>query len=217
MTPAERRRRAEQTAASRRRRKRRNRTRRQRSRKLILIVLLVGVLVVVVVGSIGATVVFGSSCNLSALRPVAVGQNSFVYAANRSELGVIPAERNRTPVTRAHISPWMPKATVAIEDRRFYQHGGVDPVGIARALVADVHAGKFVQGGSTITQELVRNLYLSRERTLKRKLTEACLAIKLSEKWKKDRILTAYMNEVFYGNHAYGIEAAAETYFSKPA
>src|SRR6185437_6268366 len=80
-----------------------------------------------------------------------------------------------------------------------------------------IHAGKFVQGGSTITQELVRNLYLSRERTLKRKVTEACLAIKLSEKWRKDRILTAYMNEVFYGNHAYGIEAAAETYFSRQA
>jgi penicillin-binding protein 1A len=217
MTPSERRRRSEQTAATRRRRKRRNRTRKQRSRKLVLIALLVGLLVVVAAGSIGATVVFGSSCNLSALRPVAVGQNSFVYAANGTELGVIPAERNRTPVTRAHISPWMPKATVAIEDRRFYQHGGVDPVGIARALVADIHAGKFVQGGSTITQELVRNLYLSRERTLKRKVTEACLAIKLSEKWKKDRILTAYMNEVFYGNHAYGIEAAAETYFSRTA
>jgi penicillin-binding protein 1A len=183
----------------------------------MLIVLLVGLLAVVIAGGIGATVVFGSSCNLSALRPVAVGQNSFVYAANGTELGVIPAERNRTPVTRTHISPWMPKATVAIEDRRFYQHGGLDPVGIARALVADIHAGKFVQGGSTITQELVRNLYLSRERTLRRKVTEACLAIKLSEKWKKDRILTAYMNEVFYGNHAYGIEAAAETYFSKPA
>jgi penicillin-binding protein 1A len=217
MTPSARRRRAEQTAATRRRRKRRNRTRRQRSRKTLLIIVLVALLVVVVAGSIGATVVFGSSCNLSALRPVAVGQNSFVYAANGTELGVIPAERNRTPVTRSHISLWMPKATVAIEDRRFYQHGGVDPVGIARALVADVHAGKFVQGGSTITQELVRNLYLSRERTLKRKLTEACLAIKLSEKWKKDRILTAYMNEVFYGNHAYGIEAAAETYFSRSA
>ena len=113
---------------------------------------------------------FGSRCDLNALRPVAVGQNSFVYAANGSELGVIPAERNRTPVTRGEISPWVPRATVAIEDRRFYSHGGVDPVGIARAVVADVQAGKVVQGGSTITQELVRNLYLSRERTFKRKL-----------------------------------------------
>src|SRR5439155_20488092 len=92
-----------------------------------------------------------------------------------------------------------------------------DPVGIVRAVVADVRAGKVVQGGSTITQELVRNLYLSRERTLKRKLVEACLAIKLSRAWSKDRILTAYLNQVYYGNHSYGIEAAAETYFSVPA
>jgi len=180
-------------------------------------VLVIVPVVVLVAGTIGATAVFGSSCDLKSLRPVAVGQNSFVYAADGSELGVIPAERNRTPVSRAQISPWVPKATVAIEDRRFYQHGGVDPIGIARAVVADVRAGKFVEGGSTITQELVRNLYLSRERTLKRKLIEACLAIKLSHAWSKDRILTAYLNEVFYGNHAYGIEAAAETYFSRSA
>jgi penicillin-binding protein 1A len=184
----------------------------------VLLAALVGVpLVVLVAGTVGATAVFGSRCDLNALRPVAVGQNSFGYAADGSELGVIPAERNRTPVSRAEISPWVPRATVAIEDRRFYSHGGVDPVGIARALVADLRAGKVVQGGSTITQELVRNLYLSRERTFKRKLVEACLSIKLSRQWSKDKILTAYMNQVFYGNHAFGIEAAAETYFSRTA
>jgi penicillin-binding protein 1A len=205
-------------AATRRARKRRRQTQKQRSRRVIVVALLILVpLVLIVGGTVGATAVFGSRCNLKSLTPVAVGQNSFVYAADGSELGVIPAERNRTPVSRREISPWVPKATVAIEDRRFYEHGGVDPVGIARAVVADIKAGKVVQGGSTITQELVRNLYLSRERTLKRKLIEACLSIKLSRQWSKDRILTAYMNQVFYGNHAYGIEAAAETYFSKPA
>jgi len=187
------------------------------SRRTLIVVLIVLPVVVLVAGTVGATAVFGSSCDLNALQPVAVGQNSFVYAADGSELGVIPAERNRTPVSRRQISHWLPEATVAIEDRRFYQHGGVDPVGIARAIVADVRAGKFAQGGSTITQELVRNLYLSRQRTLKRKLTEACLAIKLARQWPKDRILTAYMNQVFYGNHAYGIEAASETYFSRTA
>ncbi len=111
----------------------------------------------------------------------------------------------------------MPKATVAIEDRRFYRHGGIDPIGILRAFVADISAGHIVQGGSTITQELVRNLYLSREQTLQRKVVEACLAVKLARTWSKDRILTAYLNDVYYGNHAYGIEAAAETYFSVPA
>jgi penicillin-binding protein 1A len=202
---------------TRRRRKRRARARKQRSRRTLIAVLIGLPVVILVAGTVGATAVFGSSCDLKSLQPVAVGQNSFVYASDGSELGVIPAERNRTPVSRSQISPWVPEATVAIEDRRFYQHGGVDPVGIARALVADIRAGRFAQGGSTITQELVRNLYLSRERTLQRKLTEVCLAIKLARQWSKNKILTAYMNQVFYGNHAYGIEAAAETYFSLPA
>ncbi|HEY3541277.1 MAG TPA: transglycosylase domain-containing protein [Gaiellaceae bacterium] len=206
------------SSAGRRRRRRRERSRKQRRRKAILLALLIGIPVAVVAaGAIGGTVALGARCNLTSLTPVAVGENSFVYAADGSELGVIPAERNRTPVSRDQMSPWVPKATVAIEDRRFYAHGGVDPVGILRAVVHDVRAGKVVEGGSTITQELVRNLYLSRERTLKRKLVEACLAIKLSHSWSKDRILTAYLNQVFYGNHSYGIEAAAETYFSNQA
>ncbi len=97
-------------------------------------------------------------------------------------------------------------------------HGGVDPQGIARAVWADVQSGEgSSQGGSTITQQLVRNLYISQERTFSRKLKEVCLAIKLSHAWTKERILAAYMNQVYYGNHAYGIEAAAQTYFSKHA
>ncbi len=187
------------------RRKRRSQ-RRSRGRRRALIVALIVAPFVLVAATLGGEAAFGSSCNLNALRPVAVGQNSVVYAENGSELGVIPAEHNRTPVAGAAISPWVREATVAIEDRRFYEHGGVDPIGILRAVVADVRAGKIVQGGSTITQELVRNLYLTRQRTLQRKLTEACLAIKLGQKWSKDRILTAYLNEVYYGNHAYGIE-----------
>ncbi len=200
-----------------RRRKRRGQVRKLRTRKRVIVAALIVSPVVLVAATLGGEAAFGSSCNLSALRPVAVGQNSVVYAADGSELGVIPAEHNRTPVSWGQMSSWIPKATVAIEDRRFYQHGGVDPIGIARAVVADVRAGKIVQGGSTITQELVRNLYLSRAQTLQRKLTEACLAIKLGRHWSKQHILTAYLNQVYYGNHAYGIEAAAETYFSEPA
>src|SRR5207248_8943883 len=198
-------------------RKRRQRALEQRRRKRLVVLGLLLAPFILVAATLGGEAAFGSSCNLATLRPVSVGQNSVVYAADGSELGVIPAERNRTPASRGQISPWVPTATVAIEDKRFYEHGGVDPVGILRAVVADVRARKVVQGGSTITQELVRNLYLSREQTLQRKLTEACLAIKLSRHWSKDRILTAYLNQVYYGNHAYGIEAAAETYFSEPA
>jgi penicillin-binding protein 1A len=93
----------------------------------------------------------------------------------------------------------------------------VDIEGIARAAVADIRAGAIVEGGSTITQQLVRNLYISRERTVQRKVKEACLATKLDGAWTKQRILTTYLNQVYYGNQAYGIEAAAQTYFSKHA
>jgi penicillin-binding protein 1A len=165
----------------------------------------------------GLNVYYGASCDLSALKPVQPGNSSLVYGANGSLIGVLPAVENRTAVGRGQISSWMPKATVAIEDRRYYQHGGVDPIGILRAFAADLRAGHIVEGGSTITQELVRNLYLSREQTVQRKVVEACLAIKLARAWPKSRILTAYLNDVYYGDHAYGIEAAAETYFSIPA
>jgi penicillin-binding protein 1A len=165
----------------------------------------------------GGAVYFGSSCDLSALQPVRQADSSLVYGANGSLIGVLPAVENRTAVVQDAISPWMPKATVAIEDRRFYQHGGIDPEGILRAFVADVSAGRIVQGGSTITQELVRNLYLSQNKTVQRKVVEACLAVKLARAWPKNRILTAYLNDVYYGNHAYGIQAASETYFSVPA
>ena len=162
-------------------------------------------------------ITFGERCDVSALRPVKIGQNSFVYAADGSLLGAIPAERNRQVVAYGQISPWLTRATVAIEDRRFYSHGGVDAEGIARALWRDVQAGRVVEGGSTITQQLVRNLYISNERTVERKITEACLAVKLEDRRSKQWILAQYLNSVFYGNFAYGAEAAARTYFSRSA
>ena len=166
---------------------------------------------------LGAGAALSQRCDLNTLRPVEIGQNSFVYARDGSVLGSIPAERNREPVTNSQMSKWLPRATVSIEDRRFYQHGGVDYEGIARAAWKDVTAGKVVEGGSTITQQLVRNLYIGQEKTFKRKVKEACLAIKLSRKWPKSKILNEYLNTVYYGNHAYGVEAASQTYFSKRA
>ena len=88
------------------------------------------------------------------------------------------------------MSKWLPRATVAVEDRRFYSHGGVDYVGIARAAWKDVTAGKVVEGGSTITQQLVRNLYTGQEKTFNRKVKEACLAIKLARRWPKQKVLS---------------------------
>ena len=169
------------------------------------------------IGGTAAVLAYGSSCDLGSLQSVRIGQNTFLYAADGTLLGSIPAERNRQPVTAEGMSLWVRKATIAVEDRRFFGHGGVDLEGIARAAVADLRAGEIVEGGSTITQQLVRNLYISRERTVQRKVKEACLATKLDKAWTKHRILTTYLNQVYYGNQAYGIEAAAQTYFSKPA
>jgi penicillin-binding protein 1A len=223
MSPSERRRRdlarrlQEDTYRQRSRRQRRRQRERHR-RKLAL----VGGFVVIVLGLVAAGGMTGaasvaSRCDLNGLRPVQIGQNSFVYAADGSLLGSIPAEKNRQPVPLQRISKWMRLATIAIEDRRFYGHSGIDLEGIARALAADVRAGRVVEGGSTITQQLVRNLYISREVTFERKLIEACLAVRLNNKRSKAWILESYLNTVYYGGHAYGVHAAAQTYFSKPA
>src|SRR5262249_57080788 len=102
-----------------------------------------------------AAAALSSSCSLSSLKRVGMGQNSFVYAADGSFLGSIPAERNRQPVPLRRISPWLRKGAVAIEDRRFYQHGGVDWWAVGRALVKDLTAGKGVEGRSKLTQQLL--------------------------------------------------------------
>jgi penicillin-binding protein 1A len=199
------------------RRQRRRARARHRKRIALVALVLVVILGLVAAGGITGAATIGPRCDLDRLRPVEIGQNSFVYAADGSLLGSIPAEKNRQPVTLPRISKWMRLATIAIEDRRFYEHSGIDLEGIARALAADVRAGRVVEGGSTITQQLVRNLYISREVTFERKLIEACLAVRLNNRRSKEWILESYLNTVYYGNHAYGVQAAAQTYFSKPA
>ena len=201
-------------------RRRHQRAARLRKRRRAVVAGLAIIALIGIAASVGggaAVFAYGSSCDLSSLRSVRIGQNSFLFAADGSLLGSIPAERNRQPVQADGMSPWIRKATIAVEDRRFFEHDGVDIEGIARAAVTDVKAGRIVEGGSTITQQLVRNLYISRERTVQRKLKEACLATKLDRAWTKHRILTTYLNQIYYGNQAYGIEAAAQTFFSKPA
>ena len=202
-----------------RRRRDRRKTRTHRGRKLVMLFVALVVLMGLAggVASLGGASEINKRCDLDNLRPVAIGQNTFVYAADDSFLGTIPAEKNRTPVPLKTVSPYMRQAILSIEDRRFYDHGGIDVAGILRAAWADVRAGKVVQGGSTITQQLVRNLYIGKEVTLERKVTEACLAIKLNSRWSKNKILEEYLNQVYFGNHAYGVEAAAQTYFSRRA
>lgn len=117
----------------------------------------------------------------------------------------------------AELPPHLVYAVMAIEDRRFYTHFGVDPFGLLRAVVRNAVEGRVVQGGSTITQQLAKNLFLSRERTLKRKIQEAMLAVWLEAKLSKDQIMTAYLNRVYLGSGTYGVEAASQTYFNKSA
>ena len=203
------------------RRARLRRGRRPPRRRSLLLVF-VGVLVILAAVLAGAALtgralVFGS-CDLSSLRPVALGSNSFLFADDGTLLGVIPSVRNRQPLQLDKMSPWLPRATVAIEDNRFWQHGALDYEGIARALYADLKAGRIVEGGSTITQQLVRNLYIGHsQQTFSRKAKEACLAEKLFKVYSRRQILAAYLNEVFYGRHAYGAQAGAQTFFSKSA
>ena len=205
-----------ETLTPRRRHRRAARRRRRRNGAVVALAVVAALGVTAGIGGGAAVFAYGSSCDLSSLRSVRIGQNSFLFAADGSLLGSIPAERNRQPVQVEGMSPWIRKATIAVEDRRFFAHDGVDIEGIARAAVADVKAGRIVEGGSTITQQLVRNLYISRERTVQRKLKEACLATKLDDAWTKHRILTTYLNQVYYGSQAYGIEAASQTFFSCP-
>jgi penicillin-binding protein 1A len=120
-------------------------------------------------------------------------------------------------VTLKELPAYVPKAFIAIEDRRFHSHFGIDPVGLGRAVVANVMRRGVSQGGSTITQQLAKNLFLTQERTLWRKLQEVVLAVWLERKFSKTEIIELYLNRVYFGSGAYGIDAAAQRYFSKPA
>jgi penicillin-binding protein 1A len=130
--------------------------------------------------------------------------------ANRGDTGGAAVRLSELP-------PYLPKAFVAIEDRRFYSHFGIDPIGIARAVFRDVTGRGGMEGGSTLTQQLAKNLFLTQERTLSRKIQEAILALWLERKYSKDQILELYLNRVYFGSGAFGVEAAAQKYFGKSA
>ncbi|QGM96690.1 PBP1A family penicillin-binding protein [Methylocystis parvus] len=134
--------------------------------------------------------------------------------------GELLANRGDTGGAAIRISdlpPYLPKAFIAIEDRRFYSHWGVDPQGIGRALLRNVSGRGGMQGGSTLTQQLAKNLFLTQERTLSRKIQEAILALWLEHKYSKDQILELYLNRVYFGSGAYGVEAASQRYFGHSA
>jgi penicillin-binding protein 1A len=165
------------------------------------------------VGTAVAGPFFWYSCSLNGLEAHGPSQASILVSSDGTRLGLLGATGVRQPVSLQRISPVMRKAIVDTEDRRFYENNGIDYIGIVRALKSDVTTGGFTQGASTIEQQLVRNLYLTPQQTISRKLTEGCLAVQLDRSWSKDRILTTYLNDIYFGQEAYGIEAAAQAYF----
>jgi penicillin-binding protein 1A len=132
-------------------------------------------------------------------------------------LAVLRGNESRVLVGTNDIAPIMRQAIVSVEDQRFFEHNGIDVKGVGRALWQDVRQQSIVEGGSTITQQFVKNAYIRNERTLARKVREAALAWQLEQRWSKDRILTAYLNTIYFGHGAYGIQQAARAYYKKSA
>jgi penicillin-binding protein 1A len=159
--------------------------------------------------------------SLAACKKVDRGGNTVLYAGDGSKLGLVHSDEASEPVAIARVSKRLRLATVAIEDQRFYEHGGIDLEGIARAALKDLEAGKAVEGGSTITQQLVRNLCIrDPERSLERKIIEAKLAIEYARQHSNREILGQYLNTASYGTvegaTAIGVQAASKIYFSQP-
>src|SRR6056297_1727477 len=138
-----------------------------------------------------------------------------IYSADHALLAQL-YKKKRDPVPLSKIPDKLKQALIATEDRQFYEHSGVDLKGILRAIARDVMAGAFVEGASTLTQQLAKTLFLTPEKTLERKLKEAFLAFQLERRYTKEEILELYLNQVYFGSGAYGVQAAAEKFFGKP-
>jgi penicillin-binding protein 1A len=144
-----------------------------------------------------------------------LSQRSVVYAADGSTLATFHAAENRVPVSFDAVPAALANAVLDTEDARFWSHGGFDVKSTVRALASDAKRGVVAQGGSTITQQLVKNAYLTSQKQVSRKIKEAVIAVRLESKYTKKQILEAYLNTVYFGNGAYGVQAAAETYFNE--
>jgi penicillin-binding protein 1A len=195
-----------------------NRTRKPKLKKLRLLLVLAGVGALALISTVFGMMisVAGDLPSLENHAQLRVAKNSVLLAAThkRFQLAKLTGGENRILDTENEISPNVKNAVIAIEDRRFYEHHGVDYRGIARALVQDVMNKRAAQGASTITQQFVKNVLEAQgKRTVFQKLREAAMAYHLERKWTKTKILTQYLNTVYFGNGAYGIEAAARTYF----
>ena len=171
------------------------------------------------IGVGGALVIAYEAAKLPPIDQIAVPKRPPNIAIMASD-GALLANRGDTggaAVRLAELPPYLPRAFVAIEDRRFYSHLGIDPIGIFRAVFSDLVLHRSIQGGSTLTQQLAKNVFLTQERSLTRKIQEAILAVWLEHKFTKAQILELYLNRVYFGSGAFGVEAAARKYFNTDA
>jgi penicillin-binding protein 1A len=190
-------------------------------RRAIFVVILLLILLGSGIGAsfLALNVIMAGNADLPKLadqQQLTAAQTSQIFAADGSSLAYLFGEVNRTIIASRDISPLLKYAVVAIEDKRFYQHNGVDYVRLGRVIEINIRSNAYAQGASTITQQLVGSLYLDRrDITITRKIREASLAQQYEKQYSKDEILTQYLNTVYFGANAYGAEAAAQTYFGK--
>ncbi|KOR34106.1 MULTISPECIES: transglycosylase domain-containing protein [Planktothricoides] len=172
---------------------------------------------VVAGGLVGLAISFRNLPDVRVLRSYVPAETTHIYDIKGRLLTSLHDEANREVVPLNKISPNLKRAVMAIEDSHFYQHHGINPGGVMRALAANLEANDTVEGGSTLTMQLVKNLFLSPKRALSRKAAEAVLSIRLEQIFTKDQIMELYLNQVYWGHNLYGVETAARSYFNKSA
>ncbi|MBD0334621.1 MAG: penicillin-binding protein 1A [Cyanobacteria bacterium Co-bin13] len=172
---------------------------------------------VVAGGLVGLAISFRNLPDVRVLRNYVPSETSYIYDIKGTLLYSLHDEANREVVDLNEVSPHLKRAVLAIEDSYFYSHNGINPSSVGRAVLANFQAGSTVEGGSTVTMQLVKNLFLTPERAISRKVAEAVLALRLEQIFAKDEILEMYLNQVYWGHNNYGVETAAQTYFNKSA
>lgn len=168
-------------------------------------------------GIVGLAISFRNLPDVRILNDYVPSQTSYVYDIKGRLLSTFHGEENRTTVPLDQISPQLKRAVMAIEDSNFYSHKGVNPNSVARAVVVNLQSGGVVEGASTLTMQLVKNVFLSHQRKFSRKLAEAVLALRVEQVFDKDEILEMYLNNIYWGHNNYGAQTAAESYFNKSA
>ncbi len=168
-------------------------------------------------GLVGLAISFRNLPDVRVLRTYTPSETTHIYDIKGKQLASIHGEANREVVPLDKISPHLKRAVIAIEDSYFYSHQGVNVGAVARAFSQNFNHGRTVEGGSTLTMQLVKNLFLSPKRAFSRKIAEAVLALRIEQIFKKDQILELYLNQVYWGHNTYGVQTAAQTYFAKPA